>query len=185
MFTQPSRLADPTVAPKACPFCTSLNVTTTSKAVTSRRTGAARRAARSGTRADCTTEGTRRTAASRSPFCTQQLTTRTRSMTTTDGTIKRMTDRGFGFIATAEGTEYFPSVGLRGHALRRSTGRASGLIYRRARSERSPRRERPTGVVASIPVSLMAPFAAPSQETAARAMVRSRTAEARCCRTNP
>ena len=27
-------------------------------------------------------------------------------MTTTDGTIKRMTDRGFGFIATAEGTEY-------------------------------------------------------------------------------
>ena len=28
-------------------------------------------------------------------------------MTTTDGTIKRMTDRGFGFIATAEGTEYF------------------------------------------------------------------------------
>jgi cold shock protein len=28
-------------------------------------------------------------------------------MTTTDGTIKRLTDRGFGFIATAEGTEYF------------------------------------------------------------------------------
>jgi CspA family cold shock protein len=28
-------------------------------------------------------------------------------MTTTDGTIKRMTDKGFGFIATAEGTEYF------------------------------------------------------------------------------
>lgn len=28
-------------------------------------------------------------------------------MTTTDGTIKRITDRGFGFIATAEGTEYF------------------------------------------------------------------------------
>ena len=28
-------------------------------------------------------------------------------MTTTDGTIKRMTDRGFGFITTAEGTEYF------------------------------------------------------------------------------
>lgn len=34
MFTQPSNSADPTVAPKACPFCTSLNVTTTSKAVT-------------------------------------------------------------------------------------------------------------------------------------------------------
>jgi transposase-like protein len=34
MFTQPSSLADPTVAPKACPFCASLNVTTTSKAVT-------------------------------------------------------------------------------------------------------------------------------------------------------
>ena len=28
-------------------------------------------------------------------------------MTTNDGTIKRITDRGFGFIATAEGTEYF------------------------------------------------------------------------------
>jgi CspA family cold shock protein len=28
-------------------------------------------------------------------------------MTMTDGTIKRITDRGFGFIATAEGTEYF------------------------------------------------------------------------------
>ena len=28
-------------------------------------------------------------------------------MTTTDGTIKRITDRGFGFIATAEGSEYF------------------------------------------------------------------------------
>lgn len=28
-------------------------------------------------------------------------------MTTTNGTIKRMTDKGFGFIATAEGTEYF------------------------------------------------------------------------------
>jgi CspA family cold shock protein len=28
-------------------------------------------------------------------------------MTTNDGTIKRITDRGFGFIATADGTEYF------------------------------------------------------------------------------
>ena len=28
-------------------------------------------------------------------------------MTTTDGTIERITDKGFGFIATAEGTEYF------------------------------------------------------------------------------
>jgi CspA family cold shock protein len=28
-------------------------------------------------------------------------------MNTTDGTIKRVTDKGFGFIATAEGTEYF------------------------------------------------------------------------------
>lgn len=28
-------------------------------------------------------------------------------MTTTDGTIKRITDKGFGFISTAEGTEYF------------------------------------------------------------------------------
>ena len=26
---------------------------------------------------------------------------------TTNGTIKRMTEKGFGFIATAEGTEYF------------------------------------------------------------------------------
>lgn len=26
---------------------------------------------------------------------------------TNDGTIKRITDKGFGFIATAEGTEYF------------------------------------------------------------------------------
>ena len=29
------------------------------------------------------------------------------SMTTTNGTIKRITDRGFGFIATPEGVEYF------------------------------------------------------------------------------
>jgi CspA family cold shock protein len=29
------------------------------------------------------------------------------SMTTTNGTIARMTDKGFGFIATAEGIEYF------------------------------------------------------------------------------
>jgi CspA family cold shock protein len=28
-------------------------------------------------------------------------------MTTTNGTIKRMTDKGFGFIATEEGAEYF------------------------------------------------------------------------------
>ena len=28
-------------------------------------------------------------------------------MTTTDGKIKRITDKGFGFIATSEGTEYF------------------------------------------------------------------------------
>ena len=28
-------------------------------------------------------------------------------MTTTNGTIKRVTDKGFGFIATEEGTEYF------------------------------------------------------------------------------
>lgn len=28
-------------------------------------------------------------------------------MGTTDGTIKRMTAKGFGFISTAEGTEYF------------------------------------------------------------------------------
>jgi cold shock protein len=28
-------------------------------------------------------------------------------MTTMNGTIKRITDRGFGFIATAEGPEYF------------------------------------------------------------------------------
>ena len=28
-------------------------------------------------------------------------------MTTIDGTIKRMADKGYGFIATAEGTEYF------------------------------------------------------------------------------
>jgi CspA family cold shock protein len=28
-------------------------------------------------------------------------------MTNTNGTIKRITDRGFGFIATAEGVEYF------------------------------------------------------------------------------
>ena len=31
----------------------------------------------------------------------------TRSMRTTDVTIKRSTDKGFGFIATPEGTEYF------------------------------------------------------------------------------
>jgi CspA family cold shock protein len=28
-------------------------------------------------------------------------------MTTTNGTIKRITDKGFGFIATEEGKEYF------------------------------------------------------------------------------
>jgi len=28
-------------------------------------------------------------------------------MANTDGTIKRITDKGFGFIITAEGTEYF------------------------------------------------------------------------------
>lgn len=28
-------------------------------------------------------------------------------MTTTNGTIKRMTDKGFGFITSAEGIEYF------------------------------------------------------------------------------
>jgi CspA family cold shock protein len=28
-------------------------------------------------------------------------------MPTTEGTIKRITDKGFGFIATADGTEYF------------------------------------------------------------------------------
>jgi transposase-like protein len=33
MYTPPSEPAETTVPPKACPFCTSLNVTTTSKAV--------------------------------------------------------------------------------------------------------------------------------------------------------
>ncbi len=28
-------------------------------------------------------------------------------MATTSGTIKRLTDKGFGFIATSDGTEYF------------------------------------------------------------------------------
>jgi len=28
-------------------------------------------------------------------------------MATTNGTIKRLTDKGFGFIAAADGTEYF------------------------------------------------------------------------------
>jgi cold shock protein len=28
-------------------------------------------------------------------------------MHTTEGTIKRMTDKGFGFVASAEGIEYF------------------------------------------------------------------------------
>ena len=28
-------------------------------------------------------------------------------MTTTNGTIKRVTEKGFGFIAAADGTEYF------------------------------------------------------------------------------
>jgi len=37
----------------------------------------------------------------------QFATTQTLRITTTDGTIKRLTDRSFGFIATAEGTEYF------------------------------------------------------------------------------
>jgi cold shock protein len=37
----------------------------------------------------------------------EQLSTRTLSMTTANGTIKRITDRGFGFIATPEGPEYF------------------------------------------------------------------------------
>jgi CspA family cold shock protein len=31
----------------------------------------------------------------------------TLAMTTTNGTIKRITDRGFGFITTPEGVEYF------------------------------------------------------------------------------
>jgi transposase-like protein len=33
MYTRPSESSEPTVAPTACPFCTSPNVTTTSKAV--------------------------------------------------------------------------------------------------------------------------------------------------------
>ena len=37
----------------------------------------------------------------------EQFTLRTLSMTSTNGTIKRITDKGFGFIATPEGTEYF------------------------------------------------------------------------------
>lgn len=36
----------------------------------------------------------------------EQFTTRTRKMTT-NGTIKHITEKGFGFIATEEGTEYF------------------------------------------------------------------------------
>jgi cold shock protein len=30
-----------------------------------------------------------------------------KTMTNTDGTIKRLTDKGFGFIAAADGIEYF------------------------------------------------------------------------------
>ena len=35
------------------------------------------------------------------------LSQRIHDMSPTSGTIKRMTDKGFGFIATPDGTEYF------------------------------------------------------------------------------
>ena len=60
MFTQPSSLADPTVGTQSLPF---LRITECDDDQQGRNPlnvpGGARRAGRSGTRADCTTEGTR------------------------------------------------------------------------------------------------------------------------------
>ena len=39
-------------------------------------------------------------------------------MATTNGTIKRITDKGFGFIAASDGTEYFFHQGTRFDELR-------------------------------------------------------------------
>jgi CspA family cold shock protein len=54
--------------------------------------------------ASCRTDGAGHPAGS-----TKQatLSLKDTSMTSTNGTIKRITDKGFGFIATAEGMEYF------------------------------------------------------------------------------
>lgn len=65
-----------------------------------------------------------------------------------NGTIKRITDKGFGFIATPEGTEYFFHNSACTSTPFDSLREGCRHIHRRAGPEGSPRRERSPGVTA-------------------------------------
>ena len=62
-------------------------------------------------------------------------------MATMNGTIKRLTDKGFGFIAASDGSEYLlPPIRLQRHTLRRTARRPVRHLRARAGSE-GPRAE--------------------------------------------
>ena len=70
-------------------------------------------------------------------------------MATMNGTIKRLTDKGFGFIAANDGTDVLlSSISLHRHTLRRIARRPVGHVRARAGPERPACRKRPRQLVA-------------------------------------
>ena len=94
-------------------------------------------------------------------------------MAATNGTIKRLvSDKGFGFVAAQDGSEYLlPSIGVRGDAVRRIARRASRYIRQGSGTEGSARRERSPGIK-SHHHTLERPAARVARFTIARAVSR-------------
>ena len=65
-----------------------------------------------------------------------------------EGTIKKLTDKGFGFIKTGSDKDlFFHSNGPPRRQFRGTAGRPKGVLYGRPESERSLCRERHAGLV--------------------------------------
>lgn len=70
-------------------------------------------------------------------------------MTTTRGTIKRTTDKGFGFIATPDGTEFFfHHSACKGTRFEGSVAGSGRDVHDRSGPEGSAGRKRPDRVAA-------------------------------------
>ena len=63
-----------------------------------------------------------------------------------EGTIKRLTDRGFGFIDTGSDKDFFSLIKSGGGELRGTPRRTTSVIYRRTWTERAMCRKRQAGL---------------------------------------